>query len=183
MGEEIRRLAGYMGYLGIEINVDNFASRIKLQKFAYILGVLLDDKLFNFGFYIRGPYSRSLAREYYGNKELFEKDSGQMPSREEKEILDRIRPIAIDLGPTELEIIASLLYLEKADGLNEDDAIKELVNRKGYLKMENVVRALNKLKQLLLSKKEEERLLALLNKEMKPFDDASSSDAVRLGSA
>jgi uncharacterized protein YwgA len=176
MVDEIRRLAAYMKELGVEVNVKSFASRIKLQKFAYILGVLLDDKLYDFEFYIRGPYSRPLAREYYENENLFSKDPGYKLSQKEKEVLDRIKPIAKDLTPTELEIMASLLYIEKKEGYKEDAAINALIGRKSYLKIEEIVYALNKLKQMMLSKEEEVRLLAILSKEMKPFENASASD-------
>lgn len=179
MADEIVKLAAYMKELGVEVNVESFESRIKLQKFAYILGILLDKEMYKFEFYIRGPYSRPLAKEYYENKSLFNKDAVHKLSQNEKEVLDRIRPIAVNLSIIELEIIASLLYLEKKKGYNEDTAINELINIKRYLKMEDVVRALNKLKQMMLTKKEEMRLLAVLSNETKPFEDASVCDLAR----
>ncbi len=179
MVENIRRLAAYMRELNVEINVESFASRIKLQKFAYILGILLDHKLYDFGFYIRGPYSRPLAKEYYDNKGVFSNDPGYKLSQKEMEILNRIRPVATGLTPLELEIIASLLYLEEKWEYNEDAAIKALISRKSYLKIDNVAYALNKLKQMMLSKEEERRLLVLLNNEMTPFENASVADVSR----
>ncbi|HDD57410.1 MAG TPA: hypothetical protein ENF43_02715 [Thermoplasmatales archaeon] len=58
-----------------DFDVDKFDSRIRLQKYVYIAKNFFDIDLgYNFGLYIRGPYSTDLADDYYS--------IGEIPSNE-----------------------------------------------------------------------------------------------------
>jgi len=65
MKEQTEELIAYLNLLGIRINNDSFESRMKAQKLAYIIQSLLGKHLYSFNFYVRGPYSPDLARDYF----------------------------------------------------------------------------------------------------------------------
>ena len=72
--------------------------------------------------------------------------------------------------------MASMLYLKDQDGMNEDAAIKKLLELKSYFKLDEVISGLNKLKEFMLTDAERKRLLPILEKEMVQFDKASAAD-------
>lgn len=53
-----------------KFDVNNFEDRLKLQKYVYLFSKLFEDLGYEFTLYVRGPYSRELADDYYSlNKE------------------------------------------------------------------------------------------------------------------
>ncbi len=175
MSEHARELIGYLNALGITIDSSSFESRVKAQKLAYILQHILGSRLYAFNFYIKGPYSPELAKDYFEKKEDFKNgNSSYKPSKEEYGELERIKPIIGRLSVEDLEIIASLLFLEKVAGLDENKAEAELKRIKPHLRIEEIWRGNNTLKELLLTEKAREALMKPLEAEMEGWGRISN---------
>lgn len=97
--------------LGLDLTVDNFSERKRLQKIIY----LLEESGINFGFgfswYIYGPYSPSLTKVVYKDSEEAEKDV-IIEKNYKKRVLELKQALGRDiLSSDTLELIASLHYL------------------------------------------------------------------------
>ncbi len=177
MRKDLEKIAVYMRALGISPDVDAFSDRIKIQKFAYLFEKLFPRELsYKFLFMIRGPYCRELTDDYYADKKIFT-SSLQYHMKEETGEIERLKDEGMGrLTSEQLEIMASMLYLKDQDGMNEDAAIKKLLELKSYFKLDEVISGLNKLKEFMLTDAERKRLLPILEKEMVQFDKASAAD-------
>lgn len=114
-------------------SVDN---RMEVQKAVYLAqaaGVTLG---YSYGWYVKGPYSPSLTRDYYN---LSGDEIAQATLKATAvEKLDQVRAlmeIAIDnLGrPQRLELLASLHYLIKVSGMPVSEAKKRLNDTKKHV--------------------------------------------------
>ena len=150
----ISRLAAYMQSLGLGIDVEkDFNSRLKLQKIAFIVGNLIEDKeilSLNFSLYLNGPYSTQLADLYYEKKDVFSKGLIHKLSPCESEVLEKLKHLG-SLSPERLEALATVFFLLKkgnVDWLGMVDAIKEA---KPKLSLEQIVTAINDAKVLLIT--------------------------------
>jgi uncharacterized protein YwgA len=176
MKDQTKELIAYLNLLGIKIDSDSFASRIKAQKLAYIIQKIIDKQLYNdFNFYIRGPYSCELAREYFGSKNDFANgNSDYKPVSGKYEELERVKPLLCSLSQTDLEIVASLLFLRKERDLDENQAETELLERKPHLKIEDIWRGTTIIKKLFLTEKLRNAIMTSLKKEMEEWDSVSN---------
>lgn len=175
--EEIEKYDACLKYLNVDDSVDTFARRIRIQKLAYLLEKLLGTRFVNdFNFYVRGPYSPSLALHYFYIKGRGTSSTGDaMLSQEEREELDRVLFVA-DLPPMQLEIMASLLWLRSEDGLGEDAAEDELKKRKPYLSMEDIWQGSQLLKRFMLRNRDAETLKEEIKEGLDEWDRASAED-------
>lgn len=179
MRDATQKLIAYLNFLGLQIDIRSFDSRVKLQKYAYILGKILGKDLYNdFNFYIKGPYSRILAKEYFEN-ELASANTQYALTEFEKSELERIRGTLHGLNSIQLEIVASLLYLRSKRGYNEQDAEIALKNLKPHLKEEDIWIGSNNVKLLLLDKKKSKEIIAQLENEMKPWEQMSDQETLK----
>ena len=176
MKTETKKLIAYLNLLDVKIDSGSFASRIKAQKLAYIIQKLINAKLYDdFNFYIRGPYSHTLAQEYFDNHQEFAKGtSDYKPTNVEYEEIERVKPLLDSLSQNDLEIIASLLFLRKEGRLDENDAELELSRRKPHLKQEDIWRGSNIIKKLFLTEKLRVAIMDSLQKEMKEWNELSN---------
>ena len=183
MEESTKRLIAYLNVLGVKIDKNLFASRIKAQKMAYILQKLLDTALYaDFNFYIKGPYSRKLALEYFANSDDFAigKSSYRL-TKPEAEGLEKVKPLLSGLSIIDLEIIASLLDLRMEMHLDEEEAEKTLHERKPYLRLGDIWRGTNTIKKLFLTDQLREKLMKSLKGEMKDWDELSNEGLNKFG--
>jgi uncharacterized protein YwgA len=176
MKEQTKRFIAYLNLLDERIDSGQFGSRIKAQKLAYILQKLTGNVLYDdFNFYIRGPYSRELAKEYFDFRDDFvEGRSGYVLTNEEREELERTASLLRSLDQEALEILASLLYLKDKRGMDENQAEAKLHELKPHLKQESIWRGMNTLKKLLLTDKLRIALMTSVGKEMEDWDRISS---------
>ena len=117
--------------LGIEPTIETLEDRIQFQKAVYLsqeAGVPLG---YRFSWYVRGPYSPSLARDYYylqlASDDELSSNHGQSLRRDVKETLRQIKPIisednGVHLSQTDwLELVSSILYLHKTVGTDDPE--------------------------------------------------------------
>ena len=175
MKSQTRRFIAYLNILGVKINSTEFESRVKAQKLAYITQKITNKPLYDFNFYIKGPYSPELAKEYFDCREDFENGNsgGYRMLREETEELERVKPLLNALSLNDLEIVASLLYIREK-GLDENQAEIRLKELKPRLKIEDIWKGTNTLKKLLLTDKLKATIMGSLDKETEEWDSVSN---------
>ena len=128
--------------LGLDSKIDNLADRISLQKAVYLsqeAGVKLG---YRFSWYVRGPYSTGLTRDYYDLQVATVNDDepnhGKRLKDDLRARLQQIKPIFMPddsdsedrLNPLDrsewLELLASIHYLHKKVGnRNGPDAARD----------------------------------------------------------
>lgn len=125
--------------LGVEGDINSFEGRKNFQK-AVLLGQSLSgvDLGYRFNWYLHGPYSPSLARDYYQLAEAIEfGDREYEDHRLVDSIHDKIEgirdlftvPDGIELGRSDwLELLASWHYLRSVNKYDETKAL-EIINR------------------------------------------------------
>ncbi|MEM3503731.1 MAG: hypothetical protein QW134_05865 [Nitrososphaeria archaeon] len=178
----ISKLAAYMQSLGLSVDVEgDFNSRLELQRMAFIVGNLTEDKEIldlNFSLYLNGPYSTQLADLYYKEKDTFSKESIHKLSSRESEALEKLKRLG-SLSPERLEALATVLFLlkkENVDWLVMVDAIKEA---KPKLSLEQIVTAINDAKVLLITVEEVESFKKEMISENEFWDKLSALTLVK----
>ena len=130
--------------LGVDHGIRELEDRKSIQKGIYMGQVVGADLAYNYGWYVKGPYSPQLARDYYDLNFAIEtgdedfKDRHLPPSVSEK--LKKLKPLFE--VPTDcplrqddwLEAIASYHFLRTASRLNDEQAAKRMNDEKPHLK-------------------------------------------------
>jgi len=175
--DDFERCYKYINFIGFDLHIDNFENRIKIQKLAYLFANLfdLDELLESYNYYIRGPYSPKLAKYYYDNRNKARSKKIE-PDPEVKSELERINFLK-DLSAEDLEVMASLLFLERKYNLDENKAEQKLKEQKPYLSIEEIWRGSQLLKRAMLKPQEAKRIMNKLKQENEKWDSASTQDS------
>lgn len=125
-------------------SLDSLEERIKLQKTVYLLSNLgfnaLEGYEKTYNWYVYGPYSPNVAKDAYDVSESrsWEKASGL--SKAENDAIERLNKLLCNIPreagePTSInyELLGSLLFLSKKEGLSLEDARLKLVSKHDYL--------------------------------------------------
>jgi len=125
--------------LGIRLNTDSLSGRVQLQKAVYLAQAAGVPLRYRYNWYIRGPYSPALTRDYFELSRI-DAASGYRLSDKSEEAIEVIRPL-LTVPPTVgllrdrwLELLASLLYLERESGISKAQAYNVLAQRKPSLR-------------------------------------------------
>lgn len=130
----------FLEKLGISDAIDTVDDRKRVQKAVY-LGQFLSrvDLGYRFGWYIMGPYSPDLTRDYYSLAEAIASGDREFEGMELVEpvraSLEQVLPILKKPqdfgGPIEdwLEIVASYHYLRRVSVMDDSEA-KDTLNKK-----------------------------------------------------
>jgi uncharacterized protein YwgA len=174
--DDFEKCDEYINFIGSDLHIDNFEKRIKVQKLAYLFANLfnLEKLLESFNYYIRGPYSPQWAKYYYDNKGAARTEKTELDA-EVKGELERVGFVK-DLSAEDLEIMASLLFIEKMYNLDEDRAEQKLKEQKPYLSMEKIWRGSQLLKRFMLKPMEAKKIIGKLKQETEKWDEASAQD-------
>jgi uncharacterized protein YwgA len=150
MDERRIKLAGVLKLFGKSADMSSYDNRLILQKIIYILkckGVRLD---YFFGWYIRGPYSCSLAADGYflSNEPLTH--SPRIAEEEVKTVKEVKEALGEDIKDgKKMEIIASLLFLKnECRFLDDASLVERLKGRKPWLEENEISESLEKLKMI-----------------------------------
>ena len=135
-----------MNQLEVDSNIDTIDERISFQKAVYLAqaaGVALGYK---YNWYVRGPYSPDLTKDYYALHEHLEESSEGDPSgpglRLKEPVVEKLRnilpalrvPSDLTLSQTEwLESLASVHYLMAHVQLDAENTTKRLEELKPTL--------------------------------------------------
>jgi uncharacterized protein YwgA len=122
--------------LAVPSHIETVADRKRVQKAVYLVQQTGLDLGYQYSWYLMGPYSSALTRDYYDLAASFEEGEEDFPTVELRgavlERLQRVKPLMTvpESCPLDqsswLELIASVHYLQKARGLNPDAAEQEL---------------------------------------------------------
>lgn len=122
--------------LGIAPDISTLDDRKRVQKAIYLgqrTGVELG---YRFGWYLLGPYSTDLTRDYYALSASLqqgeEEESGRTLHEEIRGALRRVQPLmtapaSVDLAQEDwLELVASLHYLMRVSGYTFEKSLEEM---------------------------------------------------------
>ena len=143
MDKKIILLKLFLDELGIGSEIDTFDKRKTIQKAVYLGQLAGVAQNYRFGWYLKGPYSPSLAEDYYClADELQMGDEDYKEYRLKKSLRDKLKEIRpLFRKPREfklqkkdwLELIASYAYLRRVKRLDDDKADKVLKEKKPNL--------------------------------------------------
>ena len=133
----------FLDELGIGSEIDTFDERKSIQKAVYLGQLTGADLSYRFGWYLKGPYSPSLAEDYYHLADELEVDSESYQKYQlKKSLRDKLKkiqpllevPKKIRLLKKEwLELLASCDYLRRVRKLSNDKADEVLKKEKPEL--------------------------------------------------
>lgn len=147
MGETLNPSLTTLRLVLDELNVDpsivTIDDRKRIQKAVYLAQASGVDLGYRYGWYLKGPYSPRLTRDYFAlDDALDDEGQDQPPTRLKTAIvqtLERLRPLfnpPPGLGVNQagwLEILASILYLSKERGLPPEQVEEVISNQKAPL--------------------------------------------------
>jgi uncharacterized protein YwgA len=130
----------FLEELEIPSNIDTVDDRKRVQKGIYLGQLTEVDLGYRFGWYLMGPYSTALTRDYYSMAESLSEDIGNFELHETaKERLGRIKPLltppqGVDLQQEDwLELVASFHYLRTVSKYNQEKTVNILNEQKPRL--------------------------------------------------
>lgn len=126
----------FVDELGLDHDISTVQTRKRFQKAVFLGQVAGADLGYRYGWYLMGPYSPTLTRDYYELSEAISMESEEINSYQLnpsiKETLDRIKPLFSVPGdvalPQEdwLELLGSIFYLKNISKL-EDASMREKI--------------------------------------------------------
>jgi uncharacterized protein YwgA len=145
------KLLSCLKAVGLDLNMDSFSDRKKMQKIVNLIqeaGVQLP---FNYSWYFRGPYSSTLADSLYKIVRENIIDEEQLSDHE----LAKIQKIKNFLGEKihsadYLELLVSLLFLKRRsseDNISEEDIFRVIKENKPYFTEQEIRNCWNDLKR------------------------------------
>ena len=140
MSNKLLALKLVLNALGVGTNIDDVTARKEKQKAIYLAKALAGlDLGYSYGWYIRGPYSPSLANDYYElqNESLEEgtlrQDLIQSLEGIRTTVLESpLKPPQLD-RPDWLELLASWHYLINVSRYNIENATTKLNEQKPHV--------------------------------------------------
>lgn len=162
--------------LGIKPKVDDFQSKLVMQKVTYLLDAMGVKTGFSFSLYIRGTYSPDLTEALYQHKKEVEGlDTGEKLTGSDLEKLKRLNEImAGQFKSSILEIAATYAYLAYRMNMPPDEARIKLRQMKSFYSEADFAVGINRAKELFFHPTEED--LRKLKEEMRAWDKASDED-------
>lgn len=132
-----------LGTLNISPTIDTVDDRKRIQKTVYLAQLTGLDLGYRFGWYLRGPYCPSLTRDYYALADALSVDPSDTESKqfstEVTSMIKKVEPLfdvpkGIGLAQEDwLELVASLHFLRKISGYDEEKTIATLQEKKSQL--------------------------------------------------
>ncbi|MEK6954350.1 MAG: hypothetical protein AABX01_05045 [Candidatus Micrarchaeota archaeon] len=170
--ERLDKLIAYLKEFGLKPKVDNFESKLIIQKAVCLLELQGAQLGYGYSLYVRGPYSPELTQEMYANKQKIQNlETGSSLTSKEENMAKKIKEFT-DLIPSMLEIVATYAYLVKS-GLNPSEATTRLRKLKPFYSASQIIMGINRAKELFPpSAKEVDDML----KEFREWDLATSTD-------
>ena len=128
--------------LGVDANIDTIDDRKRVQKAVYLAQLPGVDLGYRFGWYLKGPYSTDLTKDYYALAEAIIAEGG-VPERRlndtARQRLQQVKPLMevpadVDLPQEDwLELVSSVHFLRRVSRLDREHAIQKLNTEKPHL--------------------------------------------------
>ncbi len=171
--ERLDKLIAYLKEFGLKPKIDNFESKLIIQKAVCLLELQGANIGYGYSLYVRGPYSPELTQELYKHKQQIQNlDTDYSLTRKDRNMAKKIKELT-DFSPSMLEIVATYAFLAKS-GLSPIDATNRLRKLKPFYSPAQITIGINRAKELFPpSAKEVEDML----KEFRAWDQAANDDA------
>lgn len=143
MSAKLTALKLFLDELGIDSSIDTVDDRKRVQKAVYLGQIARVDLGYRFGWYLRGPYSPGLTKDYYALADAVV--TGEIDPQDKTlktELRDRLRKIRPLLDPPPevelsqedwLELLASLHFLRHVSKYDRDKAMARIRQEKPHL--------------------------------------------------
>lgn len=143
MSAKLAVLKLFLDELGIESSIDTVDDRKRVQKAVYLGQIARVDLNYRFGWYLRGPYSPGLTKDYYALADAA--SAGEINTQEialKPELSERLRKIRPLLNPPSegalsqedwLELLASLHFLRCVSKFDSEQAAARIRQEKPHL--------------------------------------------------
>jgi uncharacterized protein YwgA len=134
-------LSLFVKELGEDGEITSFDSRKRFQKTVYLGQLTGVDLGYRYGWYLKGPYSTNLTRDYYSLAESNEPNAtlGHGLNPQVKKKLARLKPLLnvpenVDLDKSGwVELLASWHYLKKVSRKAHEEAVNVMRTQKPNL--------------------------------------------------
>ena len=157
--------------IGFAFDVTEFEDRLVAQKIVCLLELSGVPLGYPFNLYIRGPYSPTLAEDYFHMATGGADRGGVFLSAEEKEAVHRIDTL-FRKSPSLLEIGATYGFLLRARNLSPTAAERIVRQEKGFYPGASIAKGISRAKQLLVTPTEDD--LRWLKEEVEPWQRAAT---------
>jgi len=153
---KVHKIISCLKTLEFKPHIKKFEDRLILQKVIYLLKLNGVDTGFDYGFYIRGPYSPELTREMYCQQNAFENlDSKLKLTPEENKKVEELKRL-FGLDPGLLEVAATYGYFVIEKKLSPVEALKRVKKFKSFFSETQLAVGISRFKQLLFRPSAEE---------------------------
>lgn len=152
MLNDLDKVIASLKFLGLKLDIRTYHGRFLAQKTAHLAQTLGLQTRYYFTIYVAGPYSPSLARDYYANQaKINALETEYELTADDKIVLEKIRASSdlyedLDL----MECTATVLHLMKENpSLKDGDIIAKIHELKKHLNDATCVIGISKAKELL----------------------------------
>lgn len=171
MSNDLDKIIASLRFLGLRPDIHEYRWRFLIQKTAHLAQSLGLQTHYYFTIYVAGPYSPTLAKDYYGNLDRVNAlETEYELTLDDKIILEKIRAccdLYEDLNL--MECTATVVHLMKENpNLKDGDIIAQIHILKRHLNDATCVIGISKAKELLFKP---EYLTEELKKEFKMWSD------------
>lgn len=133
----------FLDTLGIPSDIETVNDRKRVQKAVYLGQLPGVDLGYRFGWYLKGPYSPSLTKDYFnleealasGDRDHEDKELEKVVARKLKKVLPLMQPAqGVSLSQEDwLELVSSVHFLKEVQGLSRKDTLVTLKREKPRL--------------------------------------------------
>lgn len=147
--EDIAKFNSMYKFLhGSDIDMSDFWQRLKVQKTAYLLRLLGFPFSEKQGWYVRGPYSSSLASLAYEIDEMHEKPVVRLTTAETKKLNALKNNFNEELkNYDKIELLVSVLYVMKKIKKDQTTIIEWIIKNKPWYTKVSIQKMINKVKK------------------------------------
>ena len=169
---EISRLIAYAKELSFPLNIEeNFLTRFKLQKLAFLLRVLNNEEIEDFNVYTHGPYSPEETTLYYG----YSRNEIQIKEvKTDNEQVGKLKEV-FSVNDNVVEGATTMIYLIKTGNASWKNAYQKLKEAKPKLSLSDLVDSINLAKRTLMTREREEELRKEAQKDAEEWTKISSA--------
>lgn len=170
---EISRLIAYAKELSFPLNIEeNFLTRFKLQKLAFLLRVLNNEEIEDFNVYTHGPYSPEETTLYYG----YSRNEIQIKEvKTDNEQVVKLKEV-FSVNDNVVEGATTMIYLIKTGNASWKNTYQKLNEVKPRLSIDDRVDSINTAKEFLMTKEDYEHIKDIVKKEVMELGSTYEED-------
>ena len=170
---EISRLIAYAKELSFTLNIEeDFLTRFKLQKLAFLLRVLNNEEIEDFNVYTHGPYSPDETTLYYG----YSRNEIQIKEvKTDNEQVVKLKEV-FSVNDNVVEGATTMIYLIKTGNASWKNTYQKLNEVKPRLSIDDRVDSINTAKEFLMTKEDYEHIKDIVKKEVMELGSTYEED-------